>query len=134
MNKIWIIALLLVSIIIACSEQKQVANEVNDENPVDITTIYTQAPLNPTEVCMVNNTHMGKAQIPVEYEGKTYYGCCQMCVKKIQTDSQVRYAVDPQSGKQVDKAKAFIVTKPGSTTGEVIYFESVDTYQQYKKS
>ncbi|MHA6247605.1 hypothetical protein ACXYMU_06685 [Pontibacter sp. CAU 1760] len=34
-------------------------------------------------VCMVNNFYMGKAQFPVEFKGKQYYGCCQMCLKTI---------------------------------------------------
>lgn len=33
-----------------------------------------------SRVCMVNNTVFDKPQIPVQVEGKTYYGCCGGCV------------------------------------------------------
>lgn len=29
-------------------------------------------------VCMVNDAYMGKEQIEVPFEGKMYYGCCNM--------------------------------------------------------
>lgn len=34
-------------------------------------------------VCMVNDVYMGKEQIEVPFEGKMYYGCCNMCKEKI---------------------------------------------------
>jgi len=37
-----------------------------------------------SEVCMVNDRVMGKPQIPVEVEGKTYYGCCEGCKSRLQ--------------------------------------------------
>lgn len=83
-------------------------------------------------VCMVNNAYMGKAQYPIEFEGKQYYGCCQMCVETIQNERQVRVALDPYTGKEVDKSFAFIALKPGSVNGEVLYFESEATYESYK--
>lgn len=83
-------------------------------------------------VCMVNDAYMGKEQIPVEYEGKTYYGCCQGCVTAIQTKRSVRYALDPATGKEVDKAKAYIVIKSDGSK-KVLYFESETTYKQYQK-
>lgn len=84
----------------------------------------------PSIVCMVNNAVMGKAQIPVKFEGKTYYGCCEGCVETIKTERAARYAKDPVSGKEVDKAKAVILEGPG---GEALYFESLDTASRYKK-
>ena len=32
-----------------------------------------------SQVCFINDRYMGKPQIPVSVEGKTYYGCCQGC-------------------------------------------------------
>ncbi len=32
-------------------------------------------------VCMVNDAYMGKKQLPIKFEGRMYYGCCEMCVK-----------------------------------------------------
>jgi YHS domain-containing protein len=84
-------------------------------------------------VCFVNNKYMGKEQIPVEVNGKTYYGCCQGCVGNLQKNRKTRYAVDPYSKKEVDKSIAYIVVKPGGT-GEVLYFESENNYNNYFKT
>lgn len=81
------------------------------------------------EVCMVNDRVMGKPQIPVEYEGKTYYGCCQGCVNRIKNDRAIRYSIDPVTGVEVDKAKAYIVE---GLAGEALYFESAQTAKQYR--
>ncbi len=85
----------------------------------------------PAEVCMVNNTFMGKPQIPVKFEGKTYYGCCEGCATRLKEDRSARYAKDPQTGKEVDKAKAFITATP---EGEALYFESQKTAESYYAS
>ncbi len=90
-----------------------------------------QTPLKTSYVCMVNNKYMGKEQIPVEYKDKVYYGCCQGCVKNLQNNRSVRYSVDPLTGKEVDKATAYIVMQPGKS-GEVFYFESEENYKKYK--
>jgi YHS domain-containing protein len=81
-------------------------------------------------VCMVNDTVFPKDQIAVEVEGKTYYGCCEMCKGKLQQDAAARSAVDPISGKPVDKATAVI----GATSdGKALYFESDKTFDQFAK-
>ena len=83
-------------------------------------------------VCMVNNAYMGgKKQFPVPFEEKMYYGCCEMCVKTIKNQRDVRYATDPLTGKEVDKSKAFIALKPGGSNGDVLYFASEENYQQF---
>lgn len=84
--------------------------------------------VDPSIVCMVNDAVMGKTQIPVKHEGKTYYGCCEGCVEKIKTMRSVRYAADPVTGREVDKAKAVILEGP---SGEALYFESLDTAGKY---
>lgn len=85
--------------------------------------------VDPSVVCMVNDAVMGRAQIPVKYEGKTYYGCCDGCVSTIKTDRAARYAKDPVTGKEVDKAKAVILE---GENGAALYFESLDTASRYK--
>lgn len=80
-------------------------------------------------VCMVNNAYMGRLQFEVPFEGKTYYGCCDMCVERIPNDPSVRKAVDPNSGVEVDKAEAFIVLV--GTQGQVDYFENEESYLTY---
>lgn len=84
------------------------------------------------EVCMVNDAYMGRLQIEVPFEGKTYYGCCQMCVDRIPVDGTVRKAVDPLTMKEIDKATAFIVL--AGDNGEVAYFETEDNYREYLQS
>lgn len=79
-------------------------------------------------VCMVNNAVMAKPQIPVKVENKTYYGCCEMCAGTLKKDRKARFAIDPVSGKEVDKAKAVIGAKPN---GEVLYFENEATFQKF---
>jgi YHS domain-containing protein len=82
------------------------------------------------KVCMVNNQVFEKDQIPVTVEGKTYYGCCEMCKDRLTKDAAIRSAVDPVTGKPVDKATAVIGALPD---GKVLYFESETTFGQYGK-
>jgi YHS domain-containing protein len=82
------------------------------------------------KVCMVNNQVFDKDQIPVTVDGKTYYGCCEMCKERLTKDAAMRSAVDPVSGKPVDKATAVIGALPD---GKVLYFESETTFGQYGK-
>lgn len=84
-------------------------------------------------VCMVNDAFMGIEQIPVETEGKTYYGCCQMCVGRIQNDAQVRYASDPYSGEVIDKSEAFIVLQAGSDN-QVSYYKTATNFHLHTQS
>lgn len=80
------------------------------------------------KVCMITNRVFDKDQIPVEVEGKTYYGCCEACKEKIAGDPAARTAVDPVSGQTVDKASAVIGVYPD---GSVLYFESEATLQKH---
>ena len=80
-------------------------------------------------VCMVNDTRFPTAQIPVPVEGKTYFGCCEMCKGRLATDTGVRMAVDPVSGKPVDKATATIGALP---SGKVLYFENEKNMNAYR--
>ena len=84
----------------------------------------------PVRVCMVNNTVFPRDQIPVEVDGKTYFGCCEMCKGRLAKDAAIRMAVDPVSGKEVDKATAVIGAGPD---GKVQYFESEETFAKYGK-
>ncbi len=72
-------------------------------------------------VCMVNDRFMGAEQIPVNVDGKTYYGCCAACKDKLQTSAAARTAADPVTGASVDKAAAVIAK---TDSGKVLYFES----------
>lgn len=79
-------------------------------------------------VCMITDQEFAREQIPVELEGKTYYGCCEMCKAKIKNNPQSREATDPVSGNNVDKAEAVIGAAPD---GKVFYFESEENLTQY---
>lgn len=77
---------------------------------------------------MVNNQFMGRPQIPVTVDDKTYYGCCETCKGRLTSDPASRTAVDPVSGHAVDKATAVIAK---AENGAVLYFESETTFAKY---
>lgn len=81
-------------------------------------------------VCMVNNAYMGENQMPVPVEGKTYYGCCEMCVERLNEDENSRLGRDPFSGNEVDKSEAYIIIS--NENGKVEYFESEENFEAYK--
>lgn len=82
-------------------------------------------------VCMVNNQYFGKDQIPVQVDGKTYYGCCEMCKERLAKDAAARTATDPLTGKPVDKATAVIAVQDD---GKVLYFADEKNFEQYAKA
>lgn len=79
-------------------------------------------------VCMVNDTYFARDQIPVEVEGRTYYGCCQGCKARLQQDESIRHALDPVTGDEVDKATAIVAAR---ADGSVLYFESEESLERY---
>ena len=83
----------------------------------------------PSQVCMVNDQYMGKPQIPIAVEGRTYYGCCPMCKERLANQPASRIGKDPVTGSDVDKAVALMVK---DTTGKILYFESEETLRRYK--
>lgn len=101
-----------------------------------VATVFAQTPaaplkkVEPKKVCMVNEQYMNRDQIPVEVDGKTYYGCCAMCKDRLAKDAAKRVAIDPVSGKTVDKAKAVI---GAADDGTVVYFESEKNLKKYNK-
>lgn len=82
-----------------------------------------------SQVCMVNDQFMGRPQIPVEVQGRTYYGCCAMCKDKLDQQPAVRTAQDPVTGEPVDKAQAVIIH---DASGKVLYFANESTLRQYR--
>lgn len=81
-----------------------------------------------SKVCMINEHFMDKEQIPVVVEGKTYYGCCEMCKKALAADASKRSAIDPVSGLKVDKAVAVI---GADASGRVFYFENEANLEKF---
>jgi YHS domain-containing protein len=81
-------------------------------------------------VCMINDTLFPREQIPVAVGGKTYFGCCEMCKERLASQPEARKAVDPVTGKEVDKASAAIGAK---ADGKVLYFENQGSLERYVK-
>jgi YHS domain-containing protein len=82
------------------------------------------------DVCMITNKFMGAKQIAVPIGKKVYYGCCEMCVGTLNKDVKSRYAIEPLTGKRVDKATAVIGAKKD---GVVLYFENQNNFDTYLK-
>lgn len=82
-----------------------------------------------SQVCMVNDQYMGTAQIPVAVEGRTYFGCCEMCKGRLASEPETRQAKDPVTGETVDKATAVIAREAG---GKVHYFASAESLARYR--
>lgn len=124
-----VVIVLLFTVIAACDRdsgssassppQRQVATELAPG-----LTRVTDA----SQVCMMNDQFMGKPQIPVEVDGRTYYGCCAMCKERLHKEPATRTARDPASGDEVDKATALLVQ---DAKGKILYFASEDSLQKY---
>jgi len=80
------------------------------------------------KVCMVTNQVFEKDQIPVAVQGRTYYGCCEGCKQTLAKNPAARMAVDPVSGKPVDKATAVIGAR---ADGSTLYFENESNLKAY---
>lgn len=85
-------------------------------------------PVEAQYVCMMNNKVFDSPQMAIEIEGKTYYGCCPMCKEMLGKDPAKRSAVDPVSGKAVDKATAVI---GADAHGMTYYFENEENFHTY---
>ncbi len=83
------------------------------------------------QVCMVNDAFMGTPQIEVPVMDKMYYGCCNMCVGKLNNSEEIRTGIDPFSMEKVDKAEAYIVLDPNSDQNGVLYFKNAENYRKY---
>src|SRR5690554_3782181 len=119
--------------LVSCNSSPEKVQTVNDNPPpaaLGTLTSYQIGDNVPSDlVCMVNNAYMGKKQFEVPFEGKTYYGCCNMCVERIPQDKTARTAIDPFTSKEIDKSEAYIVLVSGE--GHVAYFENEENYQQF---
>jgi YHS domain-containing protein len=92
----------------------------------------TSTPLkkvDPKKVCTVMDRVFSQDLTPVEVKGHTYYSLCGMCSDQLKQDAAARTAVDPVTGKKVDKATAL---PAADRDGAVYYFESSKTLEQYQ--
>jgi hypothetical protein len=127
-----IIPAIFLVILTSCSTGSN--NTVNNKNNVaPPTVIFSNTAITKLpnkQVCMINNRFMNSDQIAVPIDNKTYYGCCEGCVKALNEDSTTHYTADPLSGDQVDKAIAYIIGKPGSKE-DVLYFKTETNAREY---
>ncbi len=129
-TRILVLAFIAAAVVPACAKDTA-------ETPVPQGTATSPAEANialtriedPKLVCMVNDTYMGKAQIPVEVDGKTYFGCCPACKERLANEPGVRTALDPVTGETVDKATAVLAQ---DASGTVHYFASAQHLRSYR--
>lgn len=105
-------------------------NNTKAEATQKAVTQFTTGDIVPNDqVCMVNNAFMGKKQLEVQHEGKTYYGCCENCQLRIPEEENARMAYDPISKKLIDKATAIIAIS--DKNDNVVYFENKTNYETF---
>lgn len=134
------ITALSVLVLISCNKKEEVVETEtistemipNHQNMEMNSTVYNVGDKVPNnQVCMVNNAYMGKDQFEVPFDGKIYYGCCNMCVERIPNDESSRSAIDPFTNKSIDKSNAYIVLK--DKMGNVDYFENEQNFIKYSQ-
>jgi len=96
----------------------QNADSTAEEEPAAPSLEQVEAPY----ICMITNKAFDTEQVAVPIGENTYYGCCQMCITKLNGNPESRYAVDPVSGTRIDKSEAVLGVASDDT---VHYFESV---------
>ena len=121
-----IFALVLTAALTLYTVQASAQNQGSDTTQANTSTDLKQ--VESKYVCMVTNQLYDKEQIPVAVDGKTYYGCCQMCEAKLKEDPSSRMATDPVCGKEVDKSTAVIGAAPD---GKVYYFENAEDLKAF---
>lgn len=84
-----------------------------------------------TRICMMQDSLQPKPGLAHEYQGKTYWLCCQMCVQAFQGDPEkYAFAKDPVNGSRVDKA-----TAPAyAVGGRAFFFSSEDTLKTFARN
>jgi Cu+-exporting ATPase len=84
-----------------------------------------------SRICMMQDTLQPKPGLAHEYQGKTYWLCCQMCVQSFSADPErFAHAKDPVDGATVDKA-----TAPAyAVDGRAFYFRSEDNLRAFSKN
>lgn len=126
--------LLLAAALVPSASAHSVSAHSAIETPVHATVAAADAPdgevtlVEARFVCMITNKVFAEEQIRIPLNGKVYYGCCEMCVAKINEREESRYAADPVTGDPVNKADAVI---GADQNGKVFYFESTQTLNAF---
>ena len=127
-----VVGILLIGFLfMACNQSGKNNQQVSEAPSSQVSNVnYRIGDHVPNElVCMVNNAFMGENQMEVPVDGKMYYGCCEMCVGRLNEDESSKMATDPYSGEEVDKAEAYIVIS--DENGKVDYFQSRENFESY---
>lgn len=84
--------------------------------------------VNHDEVNMVTNRLEKNKQDAIKIDGKTYYGSGEGYALTLQKNHSLTHAVDPYTGKKIDKAEAHIFA---DAAGNAYYFESAESYSAF---
>jgi len=83
-----------------------------------------------SRICMMQDSMQPKPGLAHDYEGKTYWLCCQMCEQSFNADpDRFAHAKDPVNGDVVDKATAPVY----AVNGKAFYFSSEKTLDTFAK-
>ena len=83
-----------------------------------------------SRVCMMQDSLQPKTGLAHEYQGKTYWVCCQMCEQSFNADPErFAHAKDPVDGAVVDKASAPVY----AVDGRAYSFSSEKTLATFAK-
>jgi YHS domain-containing protein len=83
-----------------------------------------------SRICMMQDSLQPKPGLAHEYQGKTYWLCCQMCEQSFNADpDRFAHAKDPVNGAVVDKASAPVY----AVDGRAYYFSSEKTLDTFAK-
>jgi hypothetical protein len=127
-KNVLMVTVIVAGLFISQKESKAISSKLNAS---EIQQQEKSVQIAKDQVCMVNDAFMGSPQIEIPVNDKMYYGCCKMCVKKLNDSKEIRTAIDPLSKEEVDKSEAYIVLDPDSDQNGVLYFKSESTFNRY---
>jgi YHS domain-containing protein len=84
-----------------------------------------------SRICMMQDSMQPKPGLAHEYQGRTYWLCCPMCVQSFSADPErFAHAKDPVNGATVDKA-----TAPAyAVDGKAFFFSSEENLRSFAKN
>ena len=86
------------------------------------------------KICMVDDIYQGDyPTLNLSLTGKRYFGCDAKAIQSLSIEPNLRSAIDPFTNRKVDKASAVIAISP-KRDGKVLYFESMQTFNQYLRA
>lgn len=84
-----------------------------------------------SKICMVDDMYQGDyPTLNLSFANKTYYGCDAKAIHSLTSQPELRSANDPVTHRKIDKASSIVAIHP-KRDGKVLYFESMETFNQY---